>query len=166
MPAGKRPASKRPVQILGSLDGIETGIRQLIRDEPLETTRIDVHGHRLTVPTLSEILRIKAVLILKRNATRDYLDFVALADFMGDEKIVDALGRFDRLYPQPNGESPLQQLQVQLANPLPYDFDDVGLAEYKNLDARWHDWEEVRSTCLHCATLIFDGIVGVDDPSK
>lgn len=28
---------QRPVQILGSLDGIETGVRQLIRDEPLET---------------------------------------------------------------------------------------------------------------------------------
>ena len=26
---------KRPVQILGNLDGIETGVRQLIRDEPM-----------------------------------------------------------------------------------------------------------------------------------
>jgi len=49
-------------------DVIETGIRQLIRDEPLETTRIDTPGGRLTVPTLFEILRIKAVLILRRNA--------------------------------------------------------------------------------------------------
>jgi len=32
---------KRPVQILGSLDGIETGVRQLIRKEPLETKQID-----------------------------------------------------------------------------------------------------------------------------
>jgi hypothetical protein len=29
---------RRPVQILGSLDGIETGIRQLIREQPLGTT--------------------------------------------------------------------------------------------------------------------------------
>ena len=28
----------RPVQILGSLDGIQTGVRQLIRSAPLETT--------------------------------------------------------------------------------------------------------------------------------
>jgi hypothetical protein len=28
---------QRPVQILGSLDGIETGIRQLIREQPLES---------------------------------------------------------------------------------------------------------------------------------
>jgi len=34
----------RPVQILGSLDGIETGVWQLIRDEPLETTQIEYLG--------------------------------------------------------------------------------------------------------------------------
>ncbi len=35
----------RPVQILGSLDGIETGIRQLRRNAPLETQEIETdHG--------------------------------------------------------------------------------------------------------------------------
>ena len=51
---------QRPVQILGSLDGIETGVRQLIRDEPLETAAVDYHGARINVPTESEILRIRA----------------------------------------------------------------------------------------------------------
>lgn len=58
-----------PVQIPGSLDGIETGVCQLIRDEPLETVIMDYHGEPITVPTEGEILRIKGVLILKRNAT-------------------------------------------------------------------------------------------------
>ncbi len=147
---------QRPVQILGSLDGIETGIRQLIRREPLETTVLDYHGDKLTIPTRAEILRIKAVLILRRNATRDYLDFVALADRMGDEQLVEALGRFDALYPQENGESPLQQLQVQLANPMPYDLEEVELSEYKNLDAKWQDWENVRAACARCAVVIFE----------
>lgn len=40
---------QRPVQILDSLDGIETGVRQLIRDEPLETVVVDYHGARITV---------------------------------------------------------------------------------------------------------------------
>jgi hypothetical protein len=35
-------------------------------------------GKRLRVPTEGKILRIKGVLILKGNTTRDYLDFVAL----------------------------------------------------------------------------------------
>jgi len=154
---------KRPVQILGSLDGIETGVRQLIRDEPLETIQIEYHGEKLTLPTEAEMLRIKGVLILQRNATRDYLDFVALAERIGVEKMVAALRSFDRLYPQPNGESALQQLQIQLANPLPYDLEALNLTEYKNLDARWRNWQTVKTVCVDCATLIFDRIVGLED---
>jgi hypothetical protein len=153
---------KRPVQILGNLDGIETGVRQLIRNEPLETTQIEHLGQKITIPTQAEILRIKGVLILKRNATRDYLDFVALADYMGDERMLEALQIFDRLYPQPNEESALQQLQIQLANPLPYDLEGLRLTEYKNLDPRWQNWETVKTTCVRLAMLIFDQIVGLD----
>jgi hypothetical protein len=155
---------RRPVQILGNLDGIETGVRQLIRDRPLEITEIERCGQRLKVPTLAEMLRIKAVLILKRNSTRDYLDFVALADHTGAEGTVEALRFFDSIYPQPNGESALQQLQVQLATPLPYDLDEVELTEYKQLAPRWHAWAEVQSACSACATLIFDRIIGCDGP--
>lgn len=149
---------QRPVQILGSLDGIETGIRQLIRKQPLETTVINYGGQVITVPTKAEILRIKSALILKRNATRDYLDFVALADQLGDERTAKALADFDRLYPQPNDESALQQLQIQLANPLPYDLEATRLAEYKNLAPKWQDWNTVKDVCLHCATTVFDRV--------
>ncbi|MBM4459958.1 MAG: hypothetical protein FJ011_19720 [Chloroflexi bacterium] len=152
---------RRPVQILGNLDGIETGVRQLIRDEPLETTQMTYQGETLTLPTEAEMLRIKAVLILRRNATRDYLDFVALADHLGAEEMVAALQPFDRLYPQPNAESALQQLQIQLANPLPYDLEELNLAEYKNLAPRWRDWRAVKAACVDCALLIFDRIVGL-----
>jgi hypothetical protein len=154
---------KRPVQILGSLDGIETGVRQLIRDEPLETIQIEYRGEQITLPTQAEMLRIKGVLILRRNATRDYLDFVALADHMGAEETIQALRPFDRLYPQPNEESALQQLQIQLANPLPYDLEELNLAEYKNLDVRWHDWQTIKTACVDLATLIFDHIVGLEE---
>jgi hypothetical protein len=157
---------RQPVQILGSLDGIETGVRQLIREQPLETTEIERFGQRLTVPTPTEILRIKAVLILKRNATRDYLDFAALFESLGDEDVVSALRSFDSIYPQPNGESALQQLQIQLASPLPYDLDEIDLAEYKHLAPRWRDWSAVQSACAACATLIFDRIAGSEEIEK
>lgn len=140
------------------------GIRQLIREEPLETTQVERFGQKLTLPTQAEILRIKGVLILKRNATRDYLDFVALADHLGNDQVIGALRKFDQLYPQPNGESALQQLQVQLAAPFPYDLDEVNLSEYKNLDSRWHSLDEVRAQSAQCAALIFDHIVGVEAP--
>jgi len=153
---------RRPVLILGNLDGIETGIRQLIRSEPLETEEVEIDGMSLKIPTLGETLRIKGILILKRNATRDYLDFAALASQMKDTELSTALTPFNRLYPQPNGESPLQQLQVQLASPLPYDLEEVNLTEYKHLDPSWHDWSIVERACERVAIRIADMD---DDPS-
>ena len=138
---------RRPVLILGSLDGIETGVRQLIREKPLETEVIEIAGERLTVPTRAEMLRIKAVLIIKRNATRDYLDFVALSDLLGRQASLESLRDFDALYPQPNGQSARQQLQIQLANPMPYDLDETNLREYKKLRPEYQDWSVVAEKC-------------------
>jgi hypothetical protein len=149
---------QRPVQILGSLDGIETGVRQLIRQEPLEITTVEYRGQKITLPTPAEVLRIKGALILRRNSTRDYLDFVALADRLGEEATATALRPMDRLYPQESGESALQQLQIQLASPMPFDLEQTNLAEYKNLAPQWHDWSRVKAVCAHCATSIFERI--------
>jgi hypothetical protein len=142
---------RRPVQILGSLDGIETGVRQLIRNDPLETEKVSVRGHTITVPTKAEVLRIKAVLILKRNATRDYIDFVAMHDQLGMKGTLAAMGSFDRLYPQQNGESPTQQLIVQLSSPMPFDLSQTDLSEFKKLSSRWQDWSVIRKACAECA---------------
>jgi hypothetical protein len=158
--AGWRTARvSRPVLILGSLDGIETGIRQLVREAPLETQEIHVDGRTLRLPTPAEMLRIKAVLVLRRNATRDYVDLAAMTDHLGRLGAVAALRSFDALYPQPNGESPLQQLAVQLARPKPYDLDETNLAEYKNLSPRWHGWQAVEAVCQELAAHILDDIL-------
>jgi hypothetical protein len=137
----------RPVLILGNLDGIQTGIRQLIRTAPLETQTVHIAQGALTVPTPAEILRIKAVLILRRNATRDYLDFAALSAHLGDAQACAALLNLDALYPQDNGESVLQQLIKQLAAPMPYDLEDIDLKEYRGLSKDWQDWSAVVRWC-------------------
>lgn len=149
---------RRPVLILGSLDGIETGVRQLIRSQPLETVEIEHAGHKIVVPTLAEILRIKAVLILKRNATRDYLDFAALASRMRKDEIVDAMRTFDELYPQSSGQSAVQQLQVQLSNALPYDEDKSGTEIYRGLEPQLRDWDHVCKRCSEVSLVIFKGL--------
>src|SRR5580704_538700 len=67
--------------ILGELGDIESGVRQLIRNRPLEVTEVSLpSGHLLRVPTPDEALRIKGYLIVRRNQVRDYLDVAALAD--------------------------------------------------------------------------------------
>lgn len=156
-----RARIKRPVQILGNLDGIETGIRQLIRQEPLETTTLNFGKYRITVPTEPELLRIKAILVLKRNATRDYLDTAALVDHLGRSKVVNALQRFNVLYPQINGESALQQMEVQLVSPLPFNLEATELPKYKNLDPKWHRWECVVEACRKCAFWIQKDIIAL-----
>lgn len=157
---------KRPVQILGSLDGIDTGVRQLIREEPLESTRVDHAGRKINVPTPAEILRIKAVLVLKRNATRDYIDFAALAHGIGEDRVVEALLPFDRLYPQPANQSALQQLQIQLANPMPFDLEETRLPEYKHLAPQWHDWQSIKDVCVSASILIFDRVLPALKPKR
>ena len=111
---------------------------------------------RLQVPTQEELLRIKGVLILKRNATRDYLDFAALAERLGPIGIRNALVDFDALYPQSNGESALQQLQVQLADPIPYDLEQLDLTEYRRLHPKWQDWKRVKEACASIAIDLFE----------
>jgi len=70
--------------ILGNLDGVEAGVRQMIRKAPLEVTKVELpSGAEVAVPTLEETLRIKAFLIVRRNQTRDYLDVAALAAALG-----------------------------------------------------------------------------------
>ena len=153
----------RPVLILGSLDGIETGVRQLIRAEPLETTTQSVGDQEITIPTEVEILRIKGFLLLRRNATRDYVDFATLADRIGGTATAEALARFDTLYPQDNGESALQQMLAQLASPQPYDLEATTLSEYNGLEAHWQDWEAIRAVCIRASSLIFDHVCELDD---
>lgn len=150
---------RRPVVILGSLDGVETGIRNLIRARPLEVEEVSAGGRRLRVPTLAEITRIKAWLCLIRNATRDYLDFAALADRMGDRAAAAVVATIDDYYVDrrgPGGRRVATQVARQLAEPLPGDRSDVDLAAYRRLDRRWRSWGAVADGCRRVAVLVLD----------
>lgn len=140
--------------ILGELGGIETGLRQLLRSRPLETTEIEVQGRKLVVPTAAEILRIKAWLALTRNQTRDYLDVAALADRIGLDAAAAVLGSIDDYYADLNQrpEAVVTQLLRQLADPRPRDAEVTAqLASYKALDERWHEWPAVTAVLADLA---------------
>jgi hypothetical protein len=140
--------------ILGELGGIETGVRQLLRNRPLETTELEVRGKQLVVPTAAEILRIKAWLALTRNQTRDYLDIAALADRIGLDEAAGVLRVIDDYYADINTrpEAVATQLVRQLADPQPRDAEvTTQLAGYKALDPRWHDWSTVEAVLADLA---------------
>jgi len=153
----------RPVLILGSLDGIETGIRQLVRRRPLEVEELVVGAAVITVPTLPEMLRVKAWLILRRNATRDFLDFVALADRLGLDAAAAVVAELDAYYEDqigPGGRRIATQLAKQLAAPAPYDLSEVDLRSYRKLDARWQEWNAVVDVCRSTARTLLSAVVG------
>ena len=130
-----------PVLILGHFEGMRTGIRQLVRSKPLETTIV----RGLKIPTLEEMLRIKAYLIVKRNTTRDHIDFVALFDHLGVHQSLTALDPVDLLYPQPEGATTIsQQLALQLSEPKPWDLSQTDLTSYKALQKPYTDWNEIK----------------------
>lgn len=133
--------------ILGNLDGIEAGVRQMIRKVPLETATISVpSGGEVTVPTIEETLRIKAFLIVRRNQTRDYLDLAALADKLGIERAAKALAEIDDYYADQHGEGDgvASQLIRQLSEPQPADSSVTEeLSSYRRLSKRWSDWRAV-----------------------
>ena len=145
--------TRRRVQgrlVLGGIDGIDAGLRNQRRSAPLETTTVKLKdGGRLRIPTVAEMLRIKAFLVVERNATRDYLDVAALSYHLGLKKSAAALERMNELYAQFAGEGGdmLVSLAVKLANPDPYDLTEVDLSEYKGIIAPWNDWRAVQAQC-------------------
>jgi hypothetical protein len=139
-PAGWQTARvRRPVLILGQLQGVLTGIRQLRRVAPLETE--EVAG--LRVPTLAEMARIKAWLLATRFTTRDYLDAVVLFERLGEEGTREALRTLDELYPQPGGTSVVAEVIERLGAAQPLDAAQIDLTTYRGLQSPWNDWQHV-----------------------
>ena len=141
---------QRPVLILGRLDGIQSGIRQLRRKRPLD---YEVVGG-LRVPTLPEMARIKAWLLATRNTVRDYLDCVVLLDRLGDEGAKSALSELDSLYEQENGASVLVEVVDRLAFAEPTDQSRIDLSTYRGLKAPWNDWDHLKARGRHLGQLL------------
>lgn len=153
---------QRPVLILGRLEGIETGIRNLVRQRPLEIEEVAVGERALRVPTLAEIARIKAWLCLMRNATRDYLDFAALADRLGENEAARVVLTMDDYYADQLGSGSRRvatQVAKQLAEPHPDDLSAVDLKSYRQLERRWQDWNVVIDACRRVAVRVLDRLV-------
>jgi hypothetical protein len=136
---------QRPVLILGTIDGIQSGIRQLRRTQPLDYEVVD----GLRVPTLPEMARIKAWLLATRNTVRDYLDLVVLLDRLGDEAALIALRDLDAMYEQENGASVLVEVVDRLGRAEPSDQDRIDLSSYRGLKAPWNNWAYLKARGRH-----------------
>lgn len=98
-----------------------------------------------------------------RNATRDYLDFAALADALGEEKAAGVVFRIDDYYEDQMGASGRRvttQVAKQLAEPQLGDLSEVNLAVYRKLERRWQDWGVVTDACRRIAVRVLDRLAG------
>jgi hypothetical protein len=151
---------RRPVVILGRLDGIMTGIRQLQRTRPLDTEVIE----GLRVPTLAEMARIKAWLLATRHTVRDYLDTVVLLERIGEAGAAGAFAEFDASYTQPNGASPRAEVVERLARAAPSDAAAIDLRTYRGLVAPWNDWPHVIARGRHFAGVLAAALLRGGEP--
>jgi hypothetical protein len=152
---------QRPVLILGQLDGVLTGIRQLRRTAPLETEK----RLGLVIPTLAEMARIKAWLLATRYTTRDYLDLVVLLERLGEAEASRAFRAFDALYRQLAPVSPLSEVVERLAEASPMDSGQVDLATYKGLVAPWNRWPHLVDRGRHWSVVLARATLETNDGS-
>ncbi|MDR1473137.1 MAG: hypothetical protein LBI41_01030 [Lactobacillales bacterium] len=131
--------------ILGRLDGVEAGIRQLRRKAPLETEIYHLDNeHKVVIPTIEETLRVKAYFIVNRNQVRDYLDVIAITDRFGIKGSTEVLLEIDSYYEdmQKYENSISSELIERLSDPNPKDSRSIPqLKTYKGLKESYTNWE-------------------------
>lgn len=158
-PEWKTARVNPPVLILGSIGGVEVGFRQLKRAQPVETQTIQTPAGPLAVPTLDELIGMKAFLAYDRNATRDYLDFAALSECAAPESVLGALRKLDDRYGSLQTASVGLEVAKALCAAAPFDLDEAELPRYKGLTEKWHRWETTRAICQRFGLLLGEALV-------
>jgi|694.fasta_scaffold44364_5 hypothetical protein len=129
---------RRPVLILGALDGDEIGLRQLRRAEPLDAVEVD----GLWIPSLAELIRVKAYLLSDRRAVRDFIDVCALVRTAGPAAALAAMESFDALYAGVSTAGPLLAF-ADAAHDDPVDLEDFDPGGWRALAPAYRDLQVV-----------------------
>ncbi len=151
-----------PVLILGSLDGIAVGYRQLRRAMPLETQEIQTPEGVLIVPTLEELLRIKAFLAYERDYTRDFVDFAELSCLLPDEEVVNILNGLDERFRWEKQPSMIMEVTKALLRCEPHDNATHGFSTLRLLHPKFDSWEQVRVRCQELGDRLLIKLLGED----
>lgn len=153
-----------PVLILRSIAGVQVGFRQPWRKDAIETSIVETEGGALVVPTLCELIAMKAYLLYSRNALRDYLDFAALASCAKDDEVLRCLMKTHEQYGHLQSGSVPLEIAKRLSDPSPFDLSSIDLADYKGVAAEWRSWDRVRAVCLHFGASLAQRLVLAGEP--
>lgn len=125
------------------------------RCSPMETTNVLLPtGDRLQIPTGAETLRLKSFLIMARNTSRDYTEFVDLVDAMDLQTAAEVLSSMDRYYSCELARTRwvAAQLVRRLAEPYPSDGPEAAVSG-PGADA---EWARVQQCCLSMAVAMLE----------
>jgi len=151
----------RPVLILGSINQCEVGFRQSRRSKPIETITVATPYGDLVIPTLDEMLSMKAFLAYQRKTVRDFLDFAALSECTSEDEVMSSLLKLDDRYGDLQMNSVRLEVARALADPKPTDISSVDLSYYKGLAPEWQNWERTEAICRRYGLLLSEKIIGV-----
>lgn len=160
-PEWKTARFNRPVLILGSINDTEVGFRQSRRSKPIDTKTVTTPYGDLVIPTLDEMLGMKAFLAYQRKTVRDFLDFAALSQCTSEKEVIESLMKLDERYGELQTNSVRLEIARTLSEPKPVDFAKVDLSHYKALAPEWHDWTRTEEICKKFGLLLGEKIIGV-----
>lgn len=147
VPGWSEADAKPPVLLLGSLDGVDVGFRQLRRNTPIETTTMATASGPLTIPTLEELIRTKAFLLYQRHYTRDFVDFAALSLLVPDPVVVESLAGLDQKFAWEKQPSVALGVLKALMRAEPADLGTHGFETFRWIAPRQNSWPEVQARC-------------------
>ena len=150
---------QRPVLILGSISDCEVGFRQSLRTVPIETVKAETPFGELEIPTLDEMIGMKAFLLYRRKALRDFLDFAAVAEGTTDEEVLRSVQKLDERYGELQTNSVRLDVSRTLVNPEPVDLEGTDISHYRSLASEWHDWNRTADICKKFGFMLGQKIV-------
>jgi hypothetical protein len=158
-PSWRTARVQPPVLILGRINNVQVGFRQARHSGEIESATIQTSSGPLRVPTLDEMIGMKAYMAYARNATRDYLDLAALASCTDEKGVVAALLKSDARYGHLQTSSVALEIAKRLSDPRPYDLSDLRLDDYKALAPQWQSWPAVAQSCRHLGRLLGEHLI-------
>lgn len=164
VPEWKERKVTMPFTILGALDGVRIGFRQLRRTIPIETQTIVTPFGELVVPTLEELIRTKAFLCYDRNYTRDFVDFAELSCLLNTETVVSALSDLETRFSWEKQPTIMIEVikNLLLANPRDLEDSTNGYAQLRFLEPKLKSWDEVAARCREIGKLLALRVIEVD----
>lgn len=140
-----------PVLILGEAHDVRLGVRQQIREKPFQT----ITKSELRIPSLEECFKIKAFLVGKRSATRDFVDVCALLDKIPEDVAFRLLDEMDEEFPTADSLSNTAKFASAVRN-LPNDLLETPLHKFKGLRHPYTEWDYIEERLKRLSLLFLE----------